>query len=92
MTTDNDNKKYNTNYYNLDDAVISIGFRVNSEKAIQFRKWSINVLKEFAKKGYIIDKKRKDSGFSHIAIEAPGENTSNEWCETVTDEEYEKLK
>ena len=32
----------------------------------------------------------KDSWFSHIAIEVPGENTSNEWCETVTDEEYEE--
>jgi len=61
LTTASDNKKYNTNYYNL-DAVISIGFRVNSEKAIQFRRWSINVLKEFAKKGYIIDKKRMENG------------------------------
>ena len=61
LTTANDNKNYNTNYYNL-DAVISIGFRVNSDKAIQFRRWSINILKEFAKKGYIIDKKRMENG------------------------------
>ena len=61
LTTASDNKKYNTNYYNL-DAVISIGFRVNSDKAIQFRRWSINVLKEFSKKGYIIDKKRMANG------------------------------
>ena len=61
LTTASDNKKYNTNYYNL-DAVISIGFRVNSDKAIQFRRWSINVLKEFAKKGYIIDKRRMENG------------------------------
>lgn len=61
LTTASDNKKYNTNYYNL-DAVISIGFRVNSDRAIQFRRWSINVLKEFAKKGYIIDKKRMENG------------------------------
>lgn len=33
----------------------------------------------------------KDSWFSHIAIEVPGENTSNEWCEAVTDEEYNKI-
>lgn len=51
MTTASDNKKYNTNYYNL-DAVISIGFRINSDKAIQFRRWSINILKEFSKKDY----------------------------------------
>ena len=34
----------------------------------------------------------KDSWFSHIAIEVPGENTSNEWLEAVSDEEYNKLK
>lgn len=34
---------------------------------------------------------KKDSWFSHIAFEVPGENTSNEWLEPVTDEEYEKL-
>ncbi len=34
---------------------------------------------------------KKDSWFSHIAIEVPGEETSNEWCEAVTDEEYNKL-
>ena len=35
---------------------------------------------------------KKDSWFSHIAIEVPGEETSNEWCEPVTDEEYKNLK
>lgn len=35
---------------------------------------------------------KKDSWFSHIAIEVPGENTSNEWCEPVSDEEYSQLK
>ena len=34
----------------------------------------------------------KDSWFTHIAVEVPGENTSNEWCEPVSDEEYSKLK
>ncbi len=34
----------------------------------------------------------KDSWFSHIAVEVPGENTSNEWCEPVSDSEYDKLK
>lgn len=34
---------------------------------------------------------KKDSWFSHLAFEAPGENTRNEWCEPVTDEEYDKL-
>lgn len=35
---------------------------------------------------------KKDSWFSHIAVEVPGENTSNQWLEKVTDEEYNKLK
>ena len=48
-------------YYNL-DAVISVGYRVNSDRAIQFRRWATNVLKEFSKKGYIIDKKRMENG------------------------------
>ena len=34
---------------------------------------------------------KKDSWFSHLAVEVPGEDTYNEWCETVTDAEYEKL-
>lgn len=34
---------------------------------------------------------KKDSWFSHIAVEVPGENTSNEWCEPVSDEEYNRL-
>ena len=48
-------------YYNL-DAVISVGYRVNSYKAIQFRRWATKILKEFSKKGYIIDKKRMANG------------------------------
>lgn len=35
---------------------------------------------------------KKDSWFSHLAIEVPGEETSNEWCEEVTDDEYNKLR
>ena len=57
LTTALDGKKYKTNYYNL-DAIISVGYRVNTDRAIQFRRWATNVLKEFSKKGYIIDKKR----------------------------------
>ena len=48
-------------YYNL-DAVISVGYRVNSDKAIQFRRWATSILKEFSKKGYIIDKKKMANG------------------------------
>ena len=48
-------------YYNL-DAVISVGYRVNSDRAVQFRRWATHILKEFSKKGYIIDKKRMANG------------------------------
>ena len=53
--------KRNVQYYNL-DMVISIGYKVNSERAIQFRRWATYILKEFSKKGYIIDKKRMANG------------------------------
>lgn len=50
-----------TNYYNL-DLIISIGYRVNSKKATQFRQWATSVLKEFAIKGFVLDKKRLENG------------------------------
>ena len=52
-----DNKKYKTTFYNL-DAVISVGYRVNSLRATQFRIWANNVLKEYLVKGYSINEKR----------------------------------
>jgi len=48
-------------YYNL-DAAISVGYRVNSDRAIQFRRWATQIIKEFSKKGYVIDKKRMENG------------------------------
>ena len=59
--TASDGKNYRTKYYNL-DAIISIGYRVNSKKATQFRKWATTVLKEFAIKGFVLDKKRLENG------------------------------
>lgn len=58
--TANDGKSYQTKYYNL-DAIISVGYRVNSKKATQFRQWATRVLKEFAIKGFVIDKKRMEN-------------------------------
>ena len=59
--TANDGKTYNTKYYSL-DAIISVGYRVNSKKATQFRQWATSVLKEFAIKGFVLDKKRLENG------------------------------
>ena len=56
-----DGKNYSTQFYNL-DAIISVGYRVNSVRATQFRQWATQVLREFAIKGYIIDRQRMENG------------------------------
>jgi hypothetical protein len=48
-------------YYNL-DMIISVGYRVNSVRATQFRQWATSVLREFAIKGYVLDRKRMENG------------------------------
>ena len=59
--TATDGKSYSTKHYNL-DAIISVGYRVNSVRATQFRQWATQVLGEFAIKGYVLDKKRMENG------------------------------
>jgi len=44
------------------DAIISVGFRVNSERAIQFRQWATVILRTFAIKGYALDRERLKNG------------------------------
>ena len=56
-----DGKSYNTNHYNL-DAIISVGYRVNSVRATQFRQWATGILRDFAIKGYVLDHKRMENG------------------------------
>lgn len=60
-TTAADGKQYDTKFYNL-DAIISVGYRVNSLRATQFRQWATQVLREFSIKGYVLDKKRMENG------------------------------
>ena len=60
-TTANDGKKYSVNHYNL-DAILSIGYRVNSLKATQFRIWATKILKEFIIKGFAMDDERMKNG------------------------------
>lgn len=52
--TAEDGKTYNTNYYNL-DAIIAVGYRVNSKKATQFRIWATQTLKEYIVKGFVLN-------------------------------------
>ena len=70
-----DGKNYLTQFYNL-DAIIAVGYRVNSRRATQFRQWCTAVLRQFAIRGYIIDKKRMENGaflsedyFEHLLAE-----------------------
>ncbi len=55
--TAEDGKSYKTMFYNL-ELVIAVGYRVNSERAIMFRNWATNVLKEYIKKGSVLDTER----------------------------------
>ena len=52
--TANDGKNYNTNFYSL-DAIIPVGYRVNSKQATDFRIWATNTLKEYIKKGFVLN-------------------------------------
>ncbi len=70
-----DGKNYLTTFYNL-DAIISVGYRVNSVRATQFRQWCTSILRQFAIRGYVIDKKRMENGsfigedyFEHLLAE-----------------------
>ena len=59
--TASDGKSYLTAFYNL-DAIIAVGFRVNSARATQFRQWAIGILRDFAIRGYVLDKERLKNG------------------------------
>lgn len=70
-----DGKNYQTKFYNL-DAIISVGYRVNSIRATQFRQWCTYIIRQFSLRGYIIDKKRMENGsfigedyFEHLLAE-----------------------
>lgn len=73
--TAEDGKTYSTQFYNL-DAIISVGYRVNSIRATQFRRWATCILRQFALRGYVIDRKRMENGaflsedyFEHLLAE-----------------------
>ena len=70
-----DGKNYRTRHYNL-DAIIAIGYRINSKRATAFRQWATTVLRDFALRGYVIDRKRMENGafldedyFEHLLAE-----------------------
>ncbi len=55
--TADDGKSYSTKHYNL-SAIIAVGYKVNSERAVQFRKWATAIIREFTIKGYTMDDER----------------------------------
>lgn len=73
--TASDGKNYKTKHYNL-DAIIAVGYRVNSKRATVFRQWATSVLRDYAIRGYVIDRKRMENGsflnedyFEHLLAE-----------------------
>ena len=61
LTTAVDGKNYDTKHYNL-AAIIAVGYKVNSERAVQFRKWATQLVEEFTIKAYVMDDERLKSG------------------------------
>jgi len=59
--TASDGKNYKTKFYNL-DAIIAVGYRVNSKQATQFRIWATNTLKEFIVKGFVLNDEMLKNG------------------------------
>ena len=57
LYTAQDGKTYNTSFYNL-DMILAIGYRVKSNRAIEFRKWATSILEEYLLKGYVLNEKR----------------------------------
>lgn len=63
-----DGKEYNTNHYSL-EMIIAVGFKVNSERAVQFRKWVNQIAKDYTIKGWVMDDERLKNGGSVLTVE-----------------------
>ena len=66
--TASDGKSYNTNHYSL-EMIIAVGFKVNSERAVQFRKWVNQIAKDYTNKGWVMDDERLKNGGSILTTE-----------------------
>ena len=86
--TASDGKKYKTNFYNL-DAIIAVGYRVNSKQATQFRIWATHTLHEFIVKGFVLDSERLKNGQNF------GKNMGNisaKVAKAVAEKEYQTFR
>ena len=68
LTTASDGKSYNTNHYNL-QAIIAVGFKVNNDRAVQFRKWANGIVKDYTIQGWAMDSDRLKNGGSVLTKE-----------------------
>jgi len=75
LVTAADGKNYRTKHYNL-NAIIAVGYRINTRRATTFRQWATSVLRDYALRGYVIDRKRMENGafldedyFEHLLAE-----------------------
>lgn len=68
LITASDGKKYNTAHYNL-QTIISIGFKIENERAVQFRKWAREIVKEYTIKGFVMDDERLKNGGTTLTKE-----------------------
>lgn len=96
--TAGDGKSYDTQHYNL-DAIISVGYRVNSVRATQFRQWATSVLRDFALRGYVLDRKRMENGvflgedyFDDRKVLADAGSVSAKLAKEHAEGEFEKFR
>lgn len=68
LITASDGKQYNTNHYNL-QAIIAVGFKVNNDRAVQFRKWANTIVKDYTIQGWAMDSDRLKNGGSVLTKE-----------------------
>ena len=68
LITASDGKQYNTNHYNL-QAIIAVGFKVNNDRAVQFRKWANSIVKDYTIQGWAMDSDRLKNGGSILTKE-----------------------
>lgn len=61
LTTASDGKQYSTNHYSL-QAIIAVGFKVNNERAVQFRRWANGIVKDYTIRGWVMDDERLKNG------------------------------
>ena len=66
--TASDGKNYNTNHYSL-EMIVAVGFKVNNQRAVQFRKWANTIVKDYTIKGWVIDDERLKNGGSRLTVE-----------------------